>query len=107
MRITIETGVTPNAIKIEGDYTIDELLEALGKLYPDFTWKDITICEHTLPNPTINTSSIRNSDIWKTLKDTQVMPVTNPPPFPGTGITYTANKDQIDKIKALRDDYMI
>ena len=58
MRITIETGVTPHAIKVEGEYTIDELLEFLGNQYPDGTWKDLKVCDK-LPTPVI-----QNLGLW-------------------------------------------
>ena len=78
MRITIETGTNPHSIKIEGHYTMDELIKFLSNLYPDFTWKDVQICDK-LPDV-----RIRNG-IWDQIHNN---PIQN---WPGTGVPYTGN----------------
>lgn len=83
MRITIDTGYTSTSkpiIKIEGNYTLDELIKFLSKIYPDFTWKDIEITD-TLPEHT--------PGLWRQIKDG--WPNTSTPYAPTTGnpITYT------------------
>jgi len=94
MRITIETGVTPHAIKVEGEYTIDELLEFLGNQYPDGTWKDLKVCD-TLPD-----SAKVGEGLWqqinpgnKQIWNTGNFPIRNPEP--NIGVTYKAGVDPI------------
>ena len=82
MRITIETGTNPHSIKIEGHYTMDELIKFLSNLYPDFTWKDVQICDK-LPD-------VRNG-IWDQINKAPIQswPSTGGLPYVGNPITYT------------------
>ena len=93
MRITIETGVTPHAIKVEGEYTIDELLEFLGNQYPDGTWKDLKVCD-TLPDP-----AKVGEGLWQQIQHGSPQKwdpngIIGSLPT-GTGITYKAGVDPI------------
>jgi len=76
MRITIETGTKPHSIKIEGHYTMDELIKFLSNLYPDFTWKDVQICEK-LPDV--------HRGIWDQINKAPIQS------WPGTGLPYGSN----------------
>ena len=77
MRITIETGTKPHSIKIEGHYTMDELIKFLSNLYPDFTWKDVQICDK-LPD-------VRNG-VWDQIINKN--PIQS---WPDTGLPYGSN----------------
>jgi hypothetical protein len=89
MRITIDTGYgikSKPIIKIEGSYTIDELIKFLSKIYPDFTWKDLEITDE-LPK--------HNVGLWGQIQDgmnKNYNPLQNwPSNSPGTGIPYGGN----------------
>jgi len=81
MRITIDTGPFPDdykshVIKVHGHYTMDELIKFLSRYYPDFTWKDVQICEE-LPK--------YNRGIWDQINKAPIQS------WPGTGVPYTGN----------------
>ena len=48
MRITIDIGnypIDPPHVQLHGKYTLDELIKFLTVIYPDFTWKNIVVCD--------------------------------------------------------------
>lgn len=100
MRITIDTGYDVKSkpiIKIEGSYTIDELIKFLSKIYPDFTWKDFEITD-TLPTPS-QSLGLWGKIVQGTAKDynpIQSWPSITTPydPIKSNPITYTGTNVQ-------------
>jgi hypothetical protein len=86
MRITIDTGYASTSkpiIKIEGSYTIDELIKFLSKIYPDFTWKDLEITDE-LPKHILGLRGQIQDGMNKNYNSLQNWPSNSP----GTGIHY-------------------
>jgi hypothetical protein len=82
MRITIDTGLHPgdkHHIKVEGEYTMDELIKFLSRYYPDFTWKDVVICQEL---PAVARG------LWSQIKDTSRQPYNPTPIQPWGSVPY-------------------